>query len=311
MDELTPLSADPAPDPASPAIAAPDPDPEIAALLDFEPVVRRTRCHDGWPVERQRDFIAALARLGSVDRAAHSVGRTASGAWKVRSSAGAEGFADAWDGALDLFHARNPELSRRGGRARAPWTEAPSAEPAPEPEADSSLCADGRTKSEVFESILRKYWRKVAAEREARLAGRITEADFYVRQLTVIEIALDLGGYARDLLGELERGGLNIFGIAATPMSVLLDRVRRQCWAEMGEPERPPLSPLGEHDDEVATGVPTSYFPLRDGDHEDWLQRRDAQHARAAEAQKAWEEKARADAAVWAAREGGAEGGRP
>ena len=98
-----------------------DPDPEIDALLRFEPVRRRCKRHDGWTPERQRAFIAALARLGEVERAAQNLGRTGSGAFKVRTSAGGDGFADAWDGALTLFHARNPGLSRRGGRARPPW----------------------------------------------------------------------------------------------------------------------------------------------------------------------------------------------
>ncbi|MDQ8758318.1 hypothetical protein RCO27_18980 [Sphingosinicella sp. LHD-64] len=318
MDEQTPFPAgesDPAPAPerTAPPADPRHPDPEIAALLDFAPVRRRCRRHDGWSEQVQRDFIVALATHGNSERAAQAVGRTMSGAYKVRTSAGGEGFGEAWDKAVALYLQRHPAEPRTGrwrpadGKAPPP----PEPEPEPEPESDPSLCPDGRTKAEVFESILQKYWRKVAAEREARLEGRITEADFYVRQLTVIEIALDLGGYARDLLGELERRGLNVFRIAATPMSVLLDRVRLECWAEMGEPERPPLSPLGEHDDEVATGVPTSYFPLRDGDHEGWQQRQDAQHARAAQAQTAWEEKARADAAAWAAREGAAEGTRP
>src|SRR6218665_2050028 len=84
-------------------------DPEIAALLSFAPVARRCRRHDGWTPERQRRFIAALARTGNAVIAAQSVGRSDGGAWKVRQSEGAGEFAAAWDAALDLFHARLPE----------------------------------------------------------------------------------------------------------------------------------------------------------------------------------------------------------
>lgn len=281
------------------------PDPEIAALLDFEPVVRRTRRHDGWTAARQRGFVAALACLGEVDRAAESVGRTASGAWKVRASAGAGGFADAWDAALDLFHARNPLLSRRGGRARAPWVP-----PGPEPEEDKeeSLVLEI---DDLMAGIVDRYRRKVQQERECRLAGRIVEADYYVRQLSFIEIALDLGGRAEALHDLFRSGDLDVFHTIGTPMSVLLDRVRRDCWREKGEPDRMPLPLLGEHDGDGARGHRSShvYDAGRDGDYAEWQARRKALEALQAEAQRLWEEKARADAEAWADRLRRAEGG--
>src|SRR3982751_2520771 len=128
-----------------------DPDAEIEALLHFAPVLRHTR-RDGWSPARQYGFIAALARLGDVDRAAQSVGRTASGAWKVRTSAGAEGFAESWDSALDLFHARHPGLKRRGGRAipgarGGPlWAEEPDPELEPGPEGELTAEEEARWK---------------------------------------------------------------------------------------------------------------------------------------------------------------------
>jgi hypothetical protein len=284
---------------ANPAV-----DVEIEALLGFAPVKRHTRRHDGWPPELQRAFVAALARLGNVGRAAHTIDRTESGAYKVRTSAGGEEFADAWDEALALYCRRNPKLERLGrpsrGEIRAGGRGSGGA-PAPgESEPDPGFeRRPRRSREEIVEGIFNKYFLKVRAEREARLAGRIAAADYYVRQLTYIEIVLELGGQARELLDALRRGGRTVFDIVATPMSVLLDRIRREAWAEADEPERPPLPALGEHDGEVSTGIPNWYTAERDGDYFDWQTRQREQEQLAAEAQRAWEEKARADAAAW------------
>jgi hypothetical protein len=97
----------------------PHPDPEVAALLHFEPVVRRCVRHDGWLAERQREFIIALSVLGHAEQAAHAAGGTMSGAYKLRSAAGGEGFAAAWDSALALHLRRNPVRSRRAARRAA------------------------------------------------------------------------------------------------------------------------------------------------------------------------------------------------
>ncbi|HYI47171.1 MAG TPA: hypothetical protein VEX35_01790 [Allosphingosinicella sp.] len=286
-------------------------DPEIAALLDFEPVERKCKRHDGWTPDNQRRYIVGLAETGNPELAAHPLGRTMSGAYKVRTSAGGEGFAEAWDKALALHLRRNPRLSKgrpsRGeilaGTGRRPWPEAapaPAAEPAPDE--DSGGVADSH---ELLEGILRKYWLKVGQERRCRLEGRIVEADFYVRQLTWLEVVLDLGGKALELLKAMERGGSNAIDIVATPMSLLLAKVRRMQWMEKGEADRPELPALGDHDDEVSTGPPMEcqHIPERDGDFQGWPRRSDEAAAVAAEAQKAWEEKARAEAEAWARRE--------
>jgi hypothetical protein len=96
-------------------------------------------------------------------------------------------------------------------------------------------------------------------------------------------------------------------------MSNLLAGVRRNYWREQGEPERPPLPALGEYDREVSTGEPFDHIGDLDGDYGTWRRRQDRQHALAAEAQRAWEEKARAEAAEWAERVQGAPdtGARP
>lgn len=281
-------------------------DAELQALLSFTPVPRRTTRHDGWSPELQRDYIAALAATGDIDLAAQSVGRTMSGAYRVRKSAGAAEFAEAWDKAMALYRARNPPPPPAPPPFRAPPSvRARGSRPEPEPETDldaRSAEDEHRWKTELFEGMMQRYVLKLDQERKARLAGRIAEADFYVRQLTMIEIGFDLGGEAHTLLKRLERRDLGILDIAATPISVMLDGLRRRYWAEKGEPDRPPLSPLGAHDGEAATGEPTYHMRERDGDFDEWRHRQKEQQAFAAEAQRAWEEKARADAEAWRAR---------
>jgi hypothetical protein len=264
-------------------------DPEIAALLDFQPVPRKCPRRHGWSPENQRAYIARLAETGDVELAADAVGLSGNGARQLRKCVGAGEFKAAWDAALDLRRARN-----RRRPASAP------AAPAPEP----SEAEKAKDEEEWLDGILQRYWLKLKGERRARLAGRIAEADYYVRQLTWIELCLDLGGRSLELLQALKRGGHDLLRITATPMSVLLDQVRRTLWREGGEPERPPLGPLGEHDGEVALGEPTYFQSSRDGDFQAWEQRRRERAALAAEAQAAWEEKARADAEEWARREG-------
>jgi len=283
-------------DPGEP-LPDPHPDPEIAALLDFAPAVRRNKRRDGWGDDVQRGFIVALVECGSPNRAAYAVGRTMSGAYKVRTAGDGEGFGEAWDKAVDLYLERNPHEPRTG-RWRPGQGVGGIAPPPPEPPDPE---AEAREAEDMFEAIFVKYMIKLDQEREARLAGRIVEADFYVRQLTWLEVALDLGDNGPKMLMALRRGGHHAGDIVATPVSVLLDRARRMLWQEEGGPERPPPAPLGDHDGEVSTGPPleSQYNAERDGDQAGWRRRREQAEAVAAEAQAAWEEKAKADSAAW------------
>ncbi|HET9640252.1 MAG TPA: hypothetical protein VFP12_13700, partial [Allosphingosinicella sp.] len=282
----------------------PHPDPEVEALLHFEPVVRKCVRHDGWRPGRQREFIIALTILGHAERAAIAVGGTMSGAYKLRTADGGEGFAAAWDSALALHLRRHPRPEPRGrpsrgelqsGVGRKPW---PANDAGPSSPIFESPEAEARADDELFEQIVRQYWLKVQAERKARREGRIVAADYYVRQLTYIEIVLEAGGHAHELLKDLKLGGRWINEIVATPMSLLLDYARRLAWKEDDEPERPPLPPLGEHDEQTAVGEPSerTYLGSRDGDYRLWEARQAERIAIAREAQQAWEEKARAEA---------------
>jgi hypothetical protein len=162
--------------------------------------------------EKQRDFIRALTILGSAEQAAIAVGGTMSGAYKLRTAAGGGEFARSWDSALALYHRRHPRLEPKGrpsqgeilsGAGRTSWPAAPASPNPRDPEVEA--CAD----EEAFDELLIKYMMKLGAERAAGLAGRIVEADFYVRQLTWFEIVIDLAGMvarAIELLNGLKRG---------------------------------------------------------------------------------------------------------
>ena len=69
---------------------------------EFTPVpLARTR-HDGWTPERQRQFLIALAALGTVDAAAQAVGMSRISAYNLKKRDGAESFAREWDRAVDF-----------------------------------------------------------------------------------------------------------------------------------------------------------------------------------------------------------------
>ena len=74
--------------------------------IAFTPVPRQRARRTGWSAERQKMFLFALSRCGSVARAARSVGLSPRGAHRLVHAPGAEDFARAWDRALDEGIAR-------------------------------------------------------------------------------------------------------------------------------------------------------------------------------------------------------------
>lgn len=78
----------------------PTPRDQRLPLPDFTPVPRKYR-YDGWTPERQRAFIEALADTGSVKHAVLRVGMSPTYVYALRRAPGGEGFAAAWDAALD------------------------------------------------------------------------------------------------------------------------------------------------------------------------------------------------------------------
>lgn len=136
------------------------------------------------------------------------------GAYKVRSAGGGEGFGEAWDKAVDLYMERNPRAPRTGRWRPSDGKAPPGPEPAPErgPYEDALWNA-------LCDSIFMQYLLKLDAERTARLAGRIAEADLYVRQPAWLEVTLDLAGLgerAVEMFKALERGGRHIAYLAIT-----------------------------------------------------------------------------------------------
>ena len=77
-------------------------DAEGYPVIRFEPVPQARRRRVGWDAARQRAFIALLARLPSVGKAARAVGMSRRSAYKLLDRPGAEQFAKAWDMALDF-----------------------------------------------------------------------------------------------------------------------------------------------------------------------------------------------------------------
>jgi hypothetical protein len=75
-------------------------------LPDFIAVPMARNRHDGWTVERQREFIRALAVVGSVDAAAKMVGMSRKSAYQLRNRPDAISFAHAWNVAISTGRAR-------------------------------------------------------------------------------------------------------------------------------------------------------------------------------------------------------------
>ena len=114
------------------------------------------------------------------------------------------------------------------------------------------------------------------SRRSARRAwrGEVVAADFYLRQVTFLEVAFDmmsegLGLDGWELLGDLRRGGHRITEIAETPMSRMLDDKRRELWRAMsgaGKARAPARSAIWTSTSDHST-EPLEFF--RGGDEEE------------------------------------------
>jgi hypothetical protein len=223
----------------------------LGDLLEFTPVPRKTTRVDGWTVERQRAFIAALSATGSKRRAAQSIGMATFGVDQLLKAEGNESFKAAYDRAMAIA-AQHGSMKIAQGVADAAARNAQLAPPSrlrdlpsrSEDGWDDQPEVDQDEMWRLIERIGLKFMKKIAAERQARLAGEIVAADFYLRQITVMELCFDLaaqdfGFDAREALRELRRGDYSVFEIVTTPMVDWLDRARRDWWRQEGEPERP------------------------------------------------------------------------
>lgn len=338
----------------------------LGDLLSFEAVPRQLKRRDGWTGVLQREFIARLAQSGSPTLAAEAMRKSLHGVRKLLKDPGGDGFRAAWERAVELGEAaearrriaEQAEIDARSahpsGRPRRGGPRAAAGPAAGDGHggyggsggsggyggdgygygddgADEAEDAEGDAefRHEMLERLVAKFMAKVALEREARLAGRVVEADFTVRQITCLEIAFDLMGEGQgtngwETLTSLRRGRRGVLELAETPISRFLDASRRRLWAEGGEPARPEhpperylAGPAG-HRLEPAQALGPASRPPPGIDPDEWAamgmdeqkRRLDAHYAGEAAAQVEWERQARADAAEWAAREEGKERGK-
>ncbi len=75
-------------------------------LLSFSPYLHKQPRRNSITPDRQRAFIAALAATGIVTQAARSIGASLEALYKLRQQPGAQGFAAAWEAAIDRGIAR-------------------------------------------------------------------------------------------------------------------------------------------------------------------------------------------------------------
>ncbi len=149
----------------------------------------------------------------------------------------------------------------------------------------------------VFAALIEPYLVKLASEREARLAGRVVEADFALRQATVYEIALDLAAGSNGEIGmealrsACASGKLSLEDVAESPLSKLLGDARRALWAELAAPHRPDKTGEKLLQYDPATGLVIEPAELIEGGKNLLAQKLALQerHEEAARAQVAWE----------------------
>jgi len=110
-----------------------EPPGEDDPLLGFAPYLHKAPRRNSITPARQRAFIAELAACGIVTQAARSIGISLEALYKLRQLPGAEGFAAAWEVAIDRGMARLEDcaLERallgeerpvvRGGKVVATW----------------------------------------------------------------------------------------------------------------------------------------------------------------------------------------------
>lgn len=85
---------------SSVAIVGPEPAADDP-LLGFAPYLHKAPRRNSITPTLQRRFVASLAATGIVTQAARSIGKSMEALYKLRAKPGAEGFAAAWDAALD------------------------------------------------------------------------------------------------------------------------------------------------------------------------------------------------------------------
>ena len=90
---------------------APEPDDDDP-LLAFAPYIHTAPRRNSITPPLQRRFVSTLAATGIVTQAARSIGKSMEALYKLRARPGAEGFAAAWDAALERGVQRLEDCAR-------------------------------------------------------------------------------------------------------------------------------------------------------------------------------------------------------
>ncbi|MCR2833528.1 hypothetical protein [Parerythrobacter lacustris] len=113
MSDHPPLPTRKTPRQATSAVAHVAPEPEDDdPLLAFAPYCHTAPRRNSITPDLQRRFISTLAATGIVKQAAKSIGRSLEALYKMRHRPGAEGFAAAWDAALERGVQRLEDCAR-------------------------------------------------------------------------------------------------------------------------------------------------------------------------------------------------------
>ena len=107
----TPTRAIPRQATSAVAHVAPEPE-EDDPLLGFAPFIHTAPRRNSITPQLQRRFVATLAATGIVCQAARSIGKSVEALYKLRARPGVEGFAAAWDAALERGVARLEDCAR-------------------------------------------------------------------------------------------------------------------------------------------------------------------------------------------------------
>lgn len=164
-------------------------------LLGFAPYVHAAPRRNSITPERQRAFIAELAASGIVTQAARTIGASLEALYRLRNRKGAEGFAQAWERALERGVARLQDcaleraiqgeerpLLGRSGEVVAHWTRYDTGlitfllrQRRDQRSADNDY-KELKPGHPVYERLKREWEEERAREQEAKLAA-MSEAD--------------------------------------------------------------------------------------------------------------------------------------
>lgn len=197
------------------AFAGDEPDPDDP-LLGFAPYLHKAPRRNSITPERQRRFIAALAATGIVTQAARAIGASLEALYTLRNRPGAEGFAAAWEQALDRGVARLEDCAleraiageerifvNKAGEVVARWTRYDTAlitfilrQRRGDRFAGGGTFASLRPGHPVYER-LRREWERERAIQEAADAGEIVAS--INRKLELMrQRAIEAGTYVEE-----------------------------------------------------------------------------------------------------------------